>query len=45
MITIDFTTKSEITHEYIVDGLGNKRTCDENGNYHSYNDNPSIMEL
>jgi len=43
MITIDFTTKSEITHEYIVDEDDSKCLYDENGKLHSYNDLPALI--
>ena len=43
MIKIDFTTKSEIIPEYVVDELGAKRLFDENGLKHSYNDLPAVV--
>jgi len=43
MIIIDFTTKSEIMPEYIVDVYGNKRLYDQNGELHSYNDLPAVV--
>jgi len=43
VITIDFTTKPEITHEYVIDDLGNKYTYDENRKLHSYSDLPALI--
>ena len=43
MITIDFTTKPEITPEYFVSSWGDKFLYDENGKTHSYNALPAII--
>ena len=43
MITIDFSVKSEVIPEYVVDKYGVKRLLDENGRLHSYNDMPAII--
>ena len=43
MIKIDFTTKSNITPEYVYDKYGNNCLLDENGKYHSCNDFPAVI--
>ena len=43
MIKIDFSVKSEIVPEYIVDSSGRKYLFDELGQPHSYNDMPAII--
>ena len=43
MITIDFTTKPNIAHEYVIDERGYKCTYNEMNKLHSYNDMPAVV--